>query len=345
MMVEGLPSVILWEITYACPLRCAYCYSESGLRPSRQPPTADMLRIADALVRLGPRVVHISGGEPAIVSGLVEVGERLARGGVAVVLTTSGFGLSEEKAQGIARWFHSVHVSVDGPDAATHDRLRGRAGSFDAAIEALERFGELSRERQREGQPRVRFGTDCVVVRSNFDLIPRMVRELSPRFDEMEFMIFNGVVPQGLASRESYESELLDGLQTRRLNDEAFERELQQLVSNRVRVFTRDNVDLQMHPELVAEGTAWTLDRMIVEPDGLVRALEVYEGQVGNILTDAPELLWRRARERRIDPFVQAELATVKTAVDWAVATRRIDRRFASPDDLVRLDKRKPHLG
>jgi MoaA/NifB/PqqE/SkfB family radical SAM enzyme len=233
-------------------------------------------------------------------------------------------------------------VSVDGAEATTHDRLRGKAGSFDAALGALALLDELSRRRRAEQSRPVRFGVDCVVVQSNFDELPELVARLSNRFSELEFIIFNAVVPQGLASRESYEAELLTDAQMNRLESDELMATLRARAAGHVRLFTRTNLDLQMHPTLVAEDTAWTLDRLIVEPDGMVRALEVYEGHVGNVLVDPdpPEVLWQRVAERRSHPFVVEQLSNVRTSSEWAAAARKIDRFFASPADLVRINKR-----
>jgi MoaA/NifB/PqqE/SkfB family radical SAM enzyme len=331
--MTALPSVILWEVTYACPLRCPFCYSESGLRPSRQLPLAEMLRLADRFVTMKPRVVHLSGGEPLIVRDLMPVIARLAEGGISVVMTTSGFGLSEEWGETMRRHCHSIHVSIDGPDAATHDLLRGRAGSFEAALRALTMLGGLG----------VRFGIDVVVVRSNFELLPRIMSEVVARFPRLEFVIFNGVVPQGLASRESYERELLTDEQTRRLADDDFAAWLEARAGTAARVFTRDNLDLRMDPLLVDEDSAWTLDRLIVEPDGQVRALELYEGLVGNLLDEPPEAVWERVVARRQHSVVTEALRSVKSSQDWAAAARAIDRSFASAEDLARFARRKPY--
>lgn len=343
MTERPLPSVILWEVTYACPLRCPFCYSESGLRPARALPVDEMLRVADRLLTIHPRVVHLSGGEPLLAAGLFPAAERLQRGGVQVVLTTSGFGLDAEAARAIGAFCHSVHVSVDGPDAALHDRLRGREGSFAAALEALALLDRLARARREAGLPRLRFGIDCVVVRSNFDALPRLITEVAARFSEIEFVIYNGVVPQGLASRAGYEEELLDEAQMAALDSGELERAFSALGS--VAVFTRNNFDLQMHPDTVREGTAWTLDRMIVEPDGAVRAMEAYEGTVGNVLDEPLDVLWRRSCERRSDPFVSDLLRNVRSTAEWSAATRTIDRRFAPLAELTRLDKRRPYRG
>jgi MoaA/NifB/PqqE/SkfB family radical SAM enzyme len=304
-----------------------------------------MIGVAEALVAMHPRVVHVSGGEPLIVKGLLDAVERIARAGVAVVMSTSGYGLNDELLDGIARLFHSVHVSVDGASAETHDRIRGRAGSFDTAMAALGKLDALSRRRRAAGERPIRFGIDYVVLRSNFDELERLITDVTPQFGELEWVIFNGVVPQGLASRESYDRELPTDEQMRRLGDLDFAEALQAKAREPLRVFLRDNLDLQMHPKNVQAGTDWTLDRIIVEPDGQVRALEVYEGHVGNVLSEPLEVLWQRVLDRRDDPFVVEQLRAARNMSEWAAAVRNIDQRFASPPDLVRIAKRKPYAG
>src|SRR5439155_4020830 len=187
--------------------------------------------------------------------------------------------------------FHSIHVSVDGADERTHDRVRGREGSFAAAMRALQLFDAIAAERRRAGGAPLRFGIDFVVLRSNFGELRRLVTDVAPRFRELEWVIFNGVVPVGLASRESYEPELLTEEQLALLNDEAFAQSLQDAAPENLIVTLRDNVDLSLHPEIVREGAAWTLDRLVVEPDGEVRALGAYEGLVGSLLAESAETL------------------------------------------------------
>ncbi|MCZ0982320.1 cytochrome P450 [Streptomyces diastatochromogenes] len=58
------PLEVLWDITYACPLRCTHCYSESGRRPARRLSGEDMLRAADAILALGTEGVCLAGANP-----------------------------------------------------------------------------------------------------------------------------------------------------------------------------------------------------------------------------------------------------------------------------------------
>src|SRR6185369_7286651 len=120
--------------------------------------------------------------------------------------------------------------------------------------------------------------------------------EIAPQLPALEFVLFNCAIPNGLASRESYGGELLNDAQIALLGDDDFAAALQALAPHRVVVSLTDNTDLQMRPERVRDGTA-AVDFMVVEPDGQVRALPIYEGLVGSLLEEAPELLWKRVGE------------------------------------------------
>jgi MoaA/NifB/PqqE/SkfB family radical SAM enzyme len=324
------PEVVLWEMTYACPLRCIHCNTDSGRRPARQLPLDEMLRLADVLIAMKPRVVHLSGGEPLVIPGLPKVLQRLHDGGMSVVLSSSGFGATPELVGELARRCHSVHISVDGPDAEIHDRVRARAGSFAAAMEALTLLS----------QQKIRFGIDCTLVRANFDHMERILREVAPRFVGLEFALFNCAVPTGAAGRDGFSAELLDDAQIAALNGERLFETLQAAAPPGVVVALTDNAALQMRPHDIASGTAAN-SFLCVEPDGMVRALPIYEGVVGNLLVEPPAVLWQRVLARRQHPFVVAELAEMDTMARWATATRRINEHFATPSELVRLRARE----
>src|SRR6185312_7544604 len=86
---------VIWDITYACPLRCVHCYSESGRRASKQLKHEDMLRVIDVMIQSGAKCVQFSGGEPLLVDGVFELAGKLKRSGVSVSLYTNGWLLSE----------------------------------------------------------------------------------------------------------------------------------------------------------------------------------------------------------------------------------------------------------
>lgn len=336
------PTDVIWDVTYACPLRCTHCYSESGRRASRQLGHDDMLRVADALISLRPDGIALSGGEPLLVRGIFEVAERMSRAGIAVTLYTSGWLLEPWMVEYIVKVFSRVVVSVDGVTPEVHDRIRARAGSFERAMGALTLLDDAAREHRACGDEPLRFGIDCVVVESNFHQLEEFCTTIAPQFPEMQFIWFGAAAPTGLASRIGFaDHELVTDAQANQLGSGELTEHLQSLAPTCVRVGATDNRALQMHPDLIASGMAFRA--MQVEPDGQVRAMAIYEGTVGNVLTESPVALWERAIARWGDPFVTQTLSPVRTMKEWAEATRRIDYHFGSGEVRARVDRRPPY--
>ncbi|MFD3533718.1 radical SAM protein [Streptomyces sp. NPDC058664] len=336
MEIPDHPLEVLWDITYACPLRCTHCYSESGRRPARRLSADDMLRAADAILDLGTQAVCLAGGEPLLVPELFAVAERFTAAGVPVSLFTSGWTLDRSSAGAVVEAFSGVNVSLDGATAEVHDRIRGRRGSFDRAVTALELLTEAGGAQRGKGTA---VGVDYVVMRGNAHQVEAFVTAVAGRFPGLAQVSFGAVVPEGLASRRGFaEHELLSDEQVRLLGGAEYARRLQELAPPGVRVTTTDNLALQMRPDLIREGVF--LPVLQIEPDGAVRAMAAYEGTVGNVLTDSPTELWRRAVARWSDPFVVETLTPVRTMREWAAATRAIDLRFGTEADRERIGRR-----
>jgi MoaA/NifB/PqqE/SkfB family radical SAM enzyme len=339
MIQSSGPEVVIWDTTYACPLRCTHCYSESGRRPSRQLSHADMLRVTDALISLRPRVVALSGGEPLLVGGTFEIAGRLSRAGVRTCVYTGGWKFEPWMPDELAQVFDEVTVSVDGATAEVHDRIRGRAGSFLRAMSTLLLLDRAARERRLLKKKPLRFAIDCTVVRSNFGQLENFATVIAPKFPELHSIGFNAAVPAGLASSPEFEArELLDDTQVAHFTSDAERARLRGLAPDSVRIFTADNRNLLMHPDSLADGDYPGV--MQVEPDGEVRPMPAYEGTVGSLLTESPAELWRRAVARLSDPFVVETLTPVRTMREWAEATRRIDYHFGSEAVRARIRNR-----
>jgi hypothetical protein len=298
---------------------------------------ADLHRIAGAVLSLRPGWVLFSGGEPLLVRELFALARRFTEAGVQTVLYTSGWTLAAGVPAELPRVFNRVQVSLDGPDAATHDRIRGRARSFDRAMRGLARLDETA---AALGPDRTfTFGIDTVVLRSTFGGVDRFCTEIAPRLPHLSRITVGAVIPVGLASRPSFaEAELLTDDQHAELGRPEFQARLQALAPG-VTVACDDNKALQLHPELVAQGRA-SVDLLQIEPDGGVRGMAIYEGVVGNLLDEPAADLWARAVARPAEPYVQGVLGSVRDMAGWAEAARRLDRHFGSDEVRARIDRR-----
>jgi len=132
------PVSVLWDITGACELSCVHCCNSSGGDGGTDLSDAEALDVARQLV--DAEVVHvcISGGEPLLRRPLLErILPLFAEHRVIVTVVTSGFGFTAADADLLIDNGVRVSVSLDGARPETHDRLRGRQGSFDQAVSAL----------------------------------------------------------------------------------------------------------------------------------------------------------------------------------------------------------------
>ncbi len=133
------PIYVVWEITLRCDHACDHCGSRAGpfVRESELE-TAELLEVADALVRLGAREVTLIGGEAYLRSDVYELVEYLAKAGMRVTMQTGGRGLTAKRAQQLRdAGMSAIGVSIDGT-VEVHDRLRNSPGSHDAAMRAIE---------------------------------------------------------------------------------------------------------------------------------------------------------------------------------------------------------------
>ena len=133
------------ELTYACNLRCGFCYTDSPRHTLQRTPElsdAEWLEVVRQSLDLGIVEAVVTGGEPFLRKELtLEVVEMLATAGVGVTLNTNGWFVGEEVARrlGALRGV-TAHVSLDGARAGLHDGSRGVPGSWRRAVEGIDRL-------------------------------------------------------------------------------------------------------------------------------------------------------------------------------------------------------------
>ena len=131
------------ELTYACNLRCGFCYTDSPRRTLQRTPELrdeEWRAVVRQSLELGIVEAVVTGGEPFLRRELtLELIETLASAGVGVALNTNGWFVDEEIAArlGALRGV-TAHVSVDGARAGLHDSSRGVPGSWRRAIEGID---------------------------------------------------------------------------------------------------------------------------------------------------------------------------------------------------------------
>lgn len=133
------------EITYACNLRCGFCYTDSPRHTlQRTPELSDeqWREVVRQSLELGIVEAVVTGGEPFLRRELtLEVIETLTRAGVGVTLNTNGWFVEETVARRLGELRGvTAHVSLDGARPGLHDGSRGVPGSWRRAIGGIDRL-------------------------------------------------------------------------------------------------------------------------------------------------------------------------------------------------------------
>lgn len=150
--------IVVWNCTARCPLDCAHCYADARAREgARQLSTTQGKKLIDDLAAFSIPVLLFSGGEPLTRPDLEELASYAVERGLKAVLSTSGMGLTPERAKRLGQAGLSyVGISLDGLEA-THDRFRGFSGAFKQAMSAVRASVESG----------LRVGLRCTLNRHN----------------------------------------------------------------------------------------------------------------------------------------------------------------------------------
>ncbi|HLP91818.1 MAG TPA: nif11-class peptide radical SAM maturase 3 [Nostocaceae cyanobacterium] len=130
-------SYAVWEITLKCNLACQHCGSRAGHTRSHELTTAEALDLVKQMADVGITEVTIIGGEAFLRPDWLEIAQAITKAGMLCGMTTGGFGITLDTAKQMRdAGIRVVSVSVDGLEA-THDRLRGKPGSWQWAFKTM----------------------------------------------------------------------------------------------------------------------------------------------------------------------------------------------------------------
>lgn len=149
------PLTVTLELTYLCNLRCQMCSLVEGgmvtrqgqqqnpelLEPDgslrREVSTEEYLDIIRQIGRAGVRAVTLTGGEPTLRRDITTLVAALKKYPIYLSMISNGSGKPETYRELIGLGLDSITISVDGT-REVHDHVRGRNGSFDRAVRAVQ---------------------------------------------------------------------------------------------------------------------------------------------------------------------------------------------------------------
>ena len=161
------PFGLLAELTYRCPLSCAYCSNPLELEAYRaELDTDEWRRVLGEAAELGVLQVHLSGGEPLLRRDLAEITREATALGQYTNLVTSAIGLTRRRAEELREaGLAHVQVSIQADEPTIADRIAG--------ITAYERKIEAARLVKELGWP---LTLNVVLHRQNIDRVAAILR-------------------------------------------------------------------------------------------------------------------------------------------------------------------------
>lgn len=148
---DEAPFLVIWELTQACDLACVHC--RACAIENRSPfelSTEEGFRLLEEVRSFGDPLMVFTGGDPLKRPDLFSLLEKSVQLGLRTTVTPSATPLLTESAIerfqkcGVAR----MAISLDGPDAESHDGFRRVTGSFDCTIRALQYAQQIGLQTQ-----------------------------------------------------------------------------------------------------------------------------------------------------------------------------------------------------
>ena len=198
--------LLAWETTRRCNLSCVHC--RAGAADHEYPgelTTAQGEELLKDLATMGSPVIILTGGEPLLRGDIFHLARFGTDLGLRMVMAVNGTLLTPEIARKmVGSGIQRISISIDGPDAASHDAFRGQEGAFAGAMDGFEAARQVGLD----------FQINTTVTRTN---LPHMqaIQDLAVKLGAVAHHIFL-LVPTGrgraltgeIISAEEYEDVL-----------------------------------------------------------------------------------------------------------------------------------------
>jgi len=136
------PQNTVWEITFACNMRCLHCGTAAGVVRPKELTTDEAFGLIDELAELGCEMITLSGGEPLLRRDWRELAKRSKQRGMKTYLISNGYVITPQIIEDFKEiGFDNLGVSFDGTEK-THNYIRQRPDSFQRAFNAMKMMSE-----------------------------------------------------------------------------------------------------------------------------------------------------------------------------------------------------------
>ncbi len=250
-----------FHLTNRCQLECIHCYTGSSpnvsaageLTPER------WIELVDAFADNGGEKILFTGGEALVYKGSIDVMRRAKERRLEVTLFSNGI-LIKHYLQQLTGVVDSVQISLDGPNAETHDAVRGR-GSFKKAIEAIWLLLDAGFETR----------VSTTIMTNNWPAIrddfPKLIKEFEDT-TALTFRVSYGAMAHGRGSALDHG---LDEVEVRRHVD---------ALLSRVKTTEDRATGANAVQKIIGCGYA---EQLVVAPNGVIYPCHLMSGALGHV--------------------------------------------------------------
>jgi len=163
------PSLVSWNLTKKCNLRCPHCYMEAEPQAAAENEltTDECLRLIDEMKALGTEMIILTGGEPLLRRDIYDIARYASSQGIWVVMGTNGVLVTNSVAQKMVECgVQGVGISIDSLNCEKHNSFRGGPNAWELSVRGLDIC--------RENGLQVLIQT--TVMNMNYDEIPDLIK-------------------------------------------------------------------------------------------------------------------------------------------------------------------------
>lgn len=134
------PLTVLWDITYACNLKCEHCLAAARDKLPNELSLGEVKSVIDQLSEMKVFNICFLGGEPLMREDFLEILEYAASSKIGISFSTNGTLINDHIIKALEKIdIFKAQVSLDGLEE-THNKIRGVNFSFQAVIQAIKKL-------------------------------------------------------------------------------------------------------------------------------------------------------------------------------------------------------------
>jgi radical SAM protein with 4Fe4S-binding SPASM domain len=133
------PSLVSWNLTRKCNLKCPHCYLEAGDAEDSELTTDECHALIEEFHSLGTEMLILTGGEPLLRRDIFEIASHASSLGMWIVMGTNGVLVNDHVAKKMVECgIKGVGISIDSVHADKHNGFRGGPNAWELSVRAID---------------------------------------------------------------------------------------------------------------------------------------------------------------------------------------------------------------